>query len=352
MKLRRMAIVATCTGLIAGSLFSAVVAAGPVAVSTVAMFSSEAYTDVDEEDANLIDDIEAGGHTLVIIDDVTPEAFTAGLADANVLILPERSDGIVEAMSTEARDVVTDWVDAGGRLVLTWSGDASTTLNELFGFSTVDSGACNEEEAAPCALTPAAADTEFADGPDPIFGVNATGGIVSASLPAGSTVIYEGDGSAEPRGVAAAGVSEPGATVAAVPVGDGVVITLGWDWYPDTEGGADATTASAEDEADWAVVLDLALSQPEVSVDSPAAGTLRLVMDSPSTQPVFVRLVIDGTEHIVVIAAKTTEANFDAEGGAAVEWDVPGWGIGEGSVEVLAANAAPVPVPAAPSFTG
>ena len=363
MKLRSAAALAALTGLVAGPLLSAVVVgAGPVAESTVAMFSAEGYTDVGEEDANLIDDIEAGGHTVDIIDEVTAAAFTAGLADANVLIMPERSEGVIDDLDAEGRAVITDWVAGGGRLVATWAEDASYVLNELFGFATSTSEACVDgEDGGPCALMPAAADTEFADGPDPLLGVNATWSILSSSLPAGSTVIYEGQFVEEAQEVStsAAGLApEIGAAVAAVPVEDGVVITLGWDWYPDTEGGADATAASAEDETDWALVLDLALSQPEVTASSPAAGQLRLTSDSPSTQPVFVRLVIDGTEHIVTIAAKTTEANFDVGGSATVEFSVPGWGIGEGTVEVAGATAAPrpaapaAPVPVAPTFTG
>jgi hypothetical protein len=334
---------------------SAVVAAGPVAVSRVAMFSSDEYTDVDEEDANLIDDIEAGGHTVVIIDEVTAEAFTTGLEGANVLILPEGSTGIVDDLDAEARAVITDWVEAGGRLVLTEASNASDTLDELFGFSTEYSDACNDDDEIECPLTDAAGDTEFADGPGTIVGIDATGSIVSSSLPAGSTVIYEGEGGQvlEPRATAAGELSALGATVAAVPVEDGVVITLGWDWFPENDVEFEAA-ATPEDEADWAMVLDLALSQPEVTASSPAAGTLDLTMDSPSTQPVFVRLVIDGTEHIVTIAAKTTTASFDVGGQATVEWDVPGWGIGEGTVEVAGATAAPPaePAPVAPTFTG
>jgi hypothetical protein len=354
MRLRTAAVFAALTGLVAGPLVSVMsVGAGPVAVSRVAMFSSEEYTDVEEEDANLIDDIEAGGHTVVIIDDISAAAFTAGLDGANVLILPEQSAEVVDDLSAEAAAVITDWVAAGGRLVLTWVDDASYVLNELFGFSTETNGACNDSDEIECPLTAAAGDTEFADGPDSLVGIDATDSIISSSLPPGSTVIYEGLGEpgGEPR--AAGELSEPGATVAAVPVEDGVVITFGWDWYPENEGGVEAAATPA-DEADWATVLDLALSQPEVSASSPAAGALELTMDSPSTQPVFVRLVIDGTEHIVVIAAKTTSAAFDVGGQATVEWDVPGWGIGEGTVEVAGATAAPPaePAPAAPTFTG
>jgi hypothetical protein len=353
MKLHTAAAIAALTGLVAGTLLTAIVAAGPVALSTVAFFSNDQYTDVAEEDANMIADLEAGGHTVVLVEELTAAAFTEALTDANALVIPENG-GFYDDLPADAATVISDWVEAGGRLVLADASNASEGLTELFGFSTQDTSGCSEED-DPCELTEAAADTEFADGPADLQGVNATGSIISSTLPAGSTVIYEGPGSAQAGSAASPAGEDVAVTpVAAVPVEDGVVIALGWDWYPDADGGADAVAASAEDEADWATVLDFAVSQPEVTASSPAAGALDLTMDSPSTQPVFVRLVINGTEHVVVIAAKTTSASFDVGGAATVEWDVPGWGIGEGTVEVAGATAAPPaePAPAAPTFTG
>jgi hypothetical protein len=202
----------------------------------------------------------------------------------------------------------------------------------------------------------------MADGPADLAYVDDSTSLAPDSLPEGSTIFYEGVVTGDPE-IRAAGDAqaageepepEPGTPLAAavsMPYGDGAVLFLGWDWYPDAQSDSDATAASVEQEAEWALVLDLAVSQPEVTADSPGPGALRLTMDSPSTQPVFVRLVINGTEHTVPIAAKTTEANFDVGGAATVEWDVPGWGIGEGTVEVAGAAAAQ-PVPAAPNFTG
>ena len=363
MKLRTAAAFAALIGLVAGPFLSAIVAAGPVAVSTVAVFSNDTYTDVEEEDTNLIDDLEAGGHTVVLIEELTAEAFTAGLDGAQVLAIPEVDSGeILADASAELLDVIASFVDGGGRILFFGSSDPTGLMNELFGYELEYLGEFCVPEAAgdtstaavgDCVLTAEAADTEMADGPADLAYVDDSTSVAPASLPDGSTVFYEGVAGAVPGSAGTAGVVLDLVASASMPYGDGAVLFFGWDWFPDAEGG-DSVAAGVAEEAEWATVLDLGVSQPEVSASSPAAGTLDLTMDSPSTQPVFVALVINGTPHTVVIAAKTTSASFDVGGQATVAWTVPGWGIGEGTVDVAGATAAPpaAPAPAAPTFTG
>lgn len=358
MKLRNALAVAAITGLAAGPFLSVAGAARPVADSTVAVFANGAYVDldpvtVDGEVENAIDDLEGAGHVVETFTDISAAGFTAALDGADVLLIPEleQDPGLYDDMTAEARAVVADWVEAGGRLVLMDGDHAAIGLNALFGFSTVP-GSGNGGDATATKDAAAAADTEFDEGPSELADISATDGLITASLPEGTTDVYLGG--VVPVGTAGEGQAGPMSTVGSVPVGDGAVIYLGWDWFPDTESAADAVAATAEDEAAWAIVLDLAVSQPEVTASSPAPGALDLTMDSPSTQPVFVELVINGTTHTVVIAAKTTSASFDVGGEAAVAWSVPGWGIGEGTVEVGGATAAPpaAPAPVAPTFTG
>ena len=113
----------------------------------------------------------------------------------------------------------------------------SDGLNALFGFETEALDGCDEGGDDPCELTAAAADTEFADGPATLLGVNATGAIITSTLPAGSTVIYEGVEDDDEGGddVVAPAALVDVAGVAVVPFGDGAIVTLGWDWFPDTE---------------------------------------------------------------------------------------------------------------------
>lgn len=378
MKLRSAAGLAALAGLLAGTFTSAAVSAGPVATSTVAVFSDEDYTHPSEEDANVIDDLEAGGHTVVPIEDITAEAFSAGLADAEVLVIPELAnegesstvDDFMDDLDAAAEGVISDYVDGGGRVLFFGSTEPTDAMNALFGFAlepmqqfcsieeTGDAGTAAVGDG--CPLTAEAADTEMADGPAVITYVNDSSGLVPGSLPAGSTIFYLGQVEVEEEETDAGGGATPAAIVdvvaaASMPFGDGAVLFYGWDWFPAADlVNSDVSPADAATEADWATTLDLGVSQPEVTASSPAAGALDLTMDSPSTQPVFVRLVINGTEHTVVIAAKTTSASFDVGGAATIAWDVPAWGIGEGTVEVAGATAAPPaePAPAAPTFTG
>ena len=376
MKQRTAAVaMAALIGLVAGPFLTATVGAGPVAISTVYVFNNDTYVDSDQEVPNLIDDLEAGGHTVVEFEDISDESWVTVTEAAEVIVIPEleRKANIELDLSDAAIATITDWVDGGGRLL--WFGDegeAEEGLNAIFGFAVdeygdetcgvgdefSDVGAAVAEGDA-CPLTAEGGNTEWADGPSPLGYVNHTTGLVISTLPAGSTVVYQGaaddvfDG---PEADAAGDEPEPEpvladtAALVSMPYGDGVVVYHGWDWYPEQDE-ADADAATVQEESDWAVVLDFSVSQPEVTADSPAPGVLRLTMDSPSTQPVFVALVINGTTHTVPIAPKTTFANFDVAGGTVVAWSVPGWGIGEGSTEVAAGTAAQ-PVPAAPTFTG
>lgn len=346
-------------GLLAAPLITSLVDARPVAKSTVAVFANPSYVDAAPvgqggELPNIVDDLEAAGHTVREFTDESADGFTAALDGADVLLIPEleEDEKLYGDLTPEAAAVITDFVEGGGRMVMSYSDHAVSGLNVLFGFATTTTDGCDEGGDPTCILTPEAADTEFADGPATLNGVDATDGIAIDSLPAGSTVIYRFD----PILVQSAGEggSVPAASVAAVPVGDGVIITLGWDWFPDSEccDEESISSASVDDEVDWATVLDLAVSQPTVTASSPVAGKVTFTSDSPSTQPAFVVAVVDGETITVTIPAKATSGTADLPDGGSVAWSVPGWGVGEGSVNVLAANAAPVPVPAAPTFTG
>jgi hypothetical protein len=364
MKRRNVAVLAVVTGLVASPLLSSVmVGARPVAKSTVAVVTDEAFTDTAEEAAHVVDDLEAAGHTVDEIDPLNADTLATALEGADVLAMPEYDPSGPEEeeaapadyaadLDEASLDLIRDFVDAGGRVLVFGEATPEDDLNDIFGFDVEQVNSfCRSDEAEagsaavgdPCVLTEEAAETEFADGPATLDYANGSMGLDPATLPTGATIAYLGQYDEELNDASAAAVADLAAVVS-MPFGDGAVVFLGYDWYP----------GESASEPDWATILDLAVSQPEVSASSPAPGTLDLTMDSPSTQPVFVRLVINGTEHTVVIAAKTTSASFDVGGAATVEWDVPGWGVGEGSVEVAGAAAAPraEPAPVAPTFTG
>ena len=303
MKRLALASCAALIGLVTAPLLSTMVDARPVAKSTVAVLTNPDYVDMGPENdggevENLITDLETAGHTAARFTDISAAGFTAALAEADVLAIPELEEGdLYEDLAEDAVAVINDFVEGGGRLVLFAAFDASQGLNTLFGFETDALNGCDESGDDPCELTAAAADTEFADGPATLLGVDATGAIISSTLPAGSTVIYSGvEDDEEGEDLVAPAALVDVAGVAVIPFGDGAIVTLGWDWFPDDEccveedDGGEVEAAAAEDEADWALVLDLAVSQPEVTVTSPSPNQLLLTSDSPSTQPVFVAL--------------------------------------------------------------
>lgn len=379
MKLRPAVATAATLGLVAIPLLSFPVEAGPVAVSTIAVLASDDYVDSDQEVVNLTDDLTAGGHTVVPFEDVSAAGLTAALDGADVLAIPELENSnddrigaaseLTDEMGADAKAVIASFVDGGGRILFFGSSDPTSDINDLFGFALDGVGDfCGDgggsRSVAPaavgddCVLTAAAGATEFADGPATLPYVDDSTALDPATLPSGSTVAYEGeiDTGEEPLEDVAPAAIVTIAGVAVMPYGDGAVVFLGWDWYPDAEG-SEAGAADAGQEALWAEVLDLAVSQPEVTAAVNADGDIVFTSDSPSTQPVFVALTINGTTQTVTIAAQTTTATVSPSVTSATtaSFAVPGWGIGEGSVQVGATAVAPpgpVPVVANPTFTG
>lgn len=374
MKLRFLAVGALA--LVASVVAPALVGAGPVATSVVAVLANGAYVDTGPmesggEVANLVEDLEAGGHTVREFDDISPAGLTAALDGADVLAIPELENSeeggagprgnLVDDLGEEGIAVIQAFVSDGGRILFFGDTEPDTVINSLFGFSVLTAwNSCDREDGdpengEPCVLTAAAAATEFADAPATITYVNGTTGLYVSSLPAGSTVIYqitveEGEGG-DPVDVAG---------LATMPYGDGMVVFYGWDWYPDSFG--DLEPVGVAEEAAWATVLDLGVSQPTVTATG-GTGQVTFTSDSPSTQPVFVEYTFGGTTAVAEIAPGSTSAVVGLTGSGGLSFSVPGWGVGEGSVEVLAATAAPEPtapvpagpaqpVPAAPSFTG
>ena len=356
MLLRRSLVGVVLVGVLTATFLNPVASARPSGRSTIAVFANGDYVNAQPLDmggdvANLVEDLEAADHTVRTFTDLSASGFTAALDGADVLLIPEQQvrHDLYDDMTAEAKAVVVDWVRAGGRLVMIYGLDAHYGLNTLFGFDTTLGIRSSSVQAVDTAAT-----TEFADGPPNLLEERFNLGLAGASLPAGTVDVY---------GTTA---GERSSTVGAVPVGDGVVIYLAWDWFPD-RGFGEPEPASAEGEADWARVLDLAVSQPEVTAtSSPDARTVTFTTDAPSTQPLFVRLLVDDVERTVTIAARTTTATYDLVDAGTVAWDVPGWGTGRGQVtppnvdSPPHASPAPAPEPApaaepapvAPTFTG
>ncbi|WP_436793748.1 Calx-beta domain-containing protein [Actinospongicola halichondriae] len=363
--------------------------------SNIAVFDNDDYGDSDQETALVIADLEAGGHNVTTFDGITAAEITAALDGQNVLVIPELEGGddgaLIADLDDDAEAVIADFVDGGGRIVFFGSSEPDAEINGLFGFSvsTSDDGdACDEPEDDDVDVTAAATagcnrvdtDTELHDGPATLLYVNDTTTLSIASLPEGSTVPYVDNNNAD------------GAAVALMPFGDGMVVFLGYDWFPDfdeEEDGevedvrpddagdqSDAGRVSAFAEGDdpqyddWEAVLDAVVSQPivtisDVSVDEGGDAVFTVSIDGPSSQPVFVALATsDGSATgpddfepnaaSVTIEPGATSATFtvptvddDAEEAAetfTLTGDTSLWGIvaGPGTATIAASDAAPV----------
>jgi hypothetical protein len=210
----------------------------------VAVFTNPAVVDAVggqwAEASNIQLSLAAAGHTVSTFDAMDAAGISAALAGKSVMILPEQEQGALYwSLDAAALNVIKAFVQAGGGLVVNY--DYYESLNEIFGFSMV-----SQSTSGSSSLMAAAAGTKFAGGPATLPWNDDTGGLVSASLPAGSQVIYETNGIA---------------TVSLTQFGAGQILHLGWDWF-------DAKPAGSLD-GGWLDVLGRGIDQLDTA--APAA---------------------------------------------------------------------------------
>lgn len=254
-------------GLAAGVLLSLL---APAAAATAAepidvvLYSNALYTDPSEEDAEMAAAVTAAGGVVTLFDggDNTVATWTAALVDAEILVLPEADRGnyYLTAFGSDVATYLAAWVAAGGQIIVAdfdetiplvsaiTGLDLTTAVGPLIDTATRQGGA--DLSALPASLQAA----------------NATVGLFFSDLTpeqlAAITPIY---------------AEADAASVATVAVGDGLVVLLGYDWYPD-----DFDIAGGI-RADWDAVLahfvqlaaPAAVVEPEAPTDTaPAAPQL------------------------------------------------------------------------------
>ena len=209
--------------------FFALAAVAHAQPGKVAVFDNGSYVDNEQnsffeaEGPNTIASLQSFGETVNVFTGTTAADFTAALAGQDSLVIPEQEKAggppcLSDDMGADGRDVVKNFVSAGGQLVVMSVGRNfcnTQFVNQVFGFN------MNEgREADVYNKTAAAAGTEWADGPDSIPNNNGTGDIDPTTLPTGAKAIYsDADGFA---------------AVVDIPFGDGSITMLGWDWYDST----------------------------------------------------------------------------------------------------------------------
>jgi Calx-beta domain len=215
----------------------------------VAVFNNPQFIDNDNQDAptefeaegpNTIASLQSFGENVTAFTDFSAAGFSAALAGKDSLVIPEEepqsqevitlrgvtSDCLDAFMDDDARNVIRNFVNAGGQLVVLAVGEDdcnATLVNHIFNWSLGTSDETDAIHARGKGLivfnkTPDANGTEWQDGPASIPENDATGVVLESTLPAvgGKSIYSDGQGDA---------------AVSVVPAGDGSVGLLGYDWF-------------------------------------------------------------------------------------------------------------------------
>ncbi|MCB0676257.1 MAG: hypothetical protein KDC30_06215, partial [Saprospiraceae bacterium] len=195
-------------------LFSAL---GSVQAQTIAFFADAACVqmsaDCGSEGYTLQQDLLACGYTVNTFTGTDAGSWSAALAGADALVIPETPECVSTiVLGAGVRAVIESFVNGGGELLHVIGGaedEAANFLNLTFGFALSGEGGDFTAN-----ITGAAAGTPFAGGPASLPPMN--DGDAVSNLPPGALSIYSGGGYSQ---------------VALIPYGTGHVVTLGWDWY-------------------------------------------------------------------------------------------------------------------------
>jgi hypothetical protein len=213
----------------------------------VAVFNNPQFIDNDNQDGpntfeaegpNTIASLQSFGENVTAFTDFSAAGFSAALAGKDSLVIPEEepqseeplrgasSDCLDAFMDDDARAVIKNFVNAGGQLVVLAVGEDGCNaelVNHIFNWSL---GTSDEADLilargkGPVIFnkTLDANGTEWQDGPGSIPENDATGVVFEDSLPAVSGRSIYSDGAGD-------------AAVSVIPVGDGSVSLLGYDWF-------------------------------------------------------------------------------------------------------------------------
>ena len=211
------------------SLFG-ILSAGSAHSANLAVFTDPQYVDESPTGEPILLQrclTDSLGHHVTAFSGTSSAEWSAALANADVLVIPEMEDtnALADSLSPAAKDVIRSFVQSQGRgLVICGDfqsppeSNATRLLNSVFSFSlefTGDTGLNSTLQAA------AAAGTAFQEGigVDPLPYGNGTYELSTSSLPPGALNLYaRGDTT----------------TVFATTVGTGRIVYLAYDWFLST----------------------------------------------------------------------------------------------------------------------
>ena len=216
----RNRLIAAATAVAAAFLAPLLIAAPAAALTTgddVLFYSNGTFTDVTQEDANMIAALEASGATVTTFDggDGSLVAWAAALtASIDAFVIPENGN-VWPSLLADVQALIAQWVADGGFLVLADIEDQRDIVSDVTGLDydtpwASGTGSSYSLQITDPALLP---EVQYANG---TTSINTAGW--GPDLLAIFTPIYaDGTNVAVGRWV----------------VGTGVIYGFGWDWYPD-----------------------------------------------------------------------------------------------------------------------
>ncbi len=277
------------------------------AVENVALFFNTSYVDSNgtsssDEAYNLKLTLEGFGHTVTTFTGITAAEVTTALAGKSILAMPEMESGDLNtAMAADAKQVINDWVNAGGILIVMNdnSNRGGTFINGVFGAYGLQRG--SPPGYIPYPRQEGANGTAFENSSASVTGKSATIPLLVSSLPSGALNLY-GDGD----------------TLSAVfykSEGYGAVYFFAWDWYNAAPNGSQ--------DAGWLDVLEVATVPPVVKIseisgsvtESGGTATFTAVLLEAPTANVTFSLASSDTSEGTISASSVTFT--------AANWNVP-----------------------------
>lgn len=244
----------------AGLALAPLALAGPASaqiVHRVVFFSNADYTNVGVNDANQISALESSGITVTVFDggDGSAEAWSAAIEGMQGVVIPY-SGNIYDTpvLSVAAAQVLQNYVSNGGTILLTTELQPEL-LSYLTGvdFTSVWWTVGSAGDTWPYVLPDPAfpAELAYTDAINAVDTSNWNDEQLNAVLP-----VYYSDDTVT-------------AAVLAFGVGSGNIYTVGYDWYPGTEG-SDAANRAAWNTVQGLLIPEAVESEP--SLESPAPG--------------------------------------------------------------------------------
>jgi hypothetical protein len=157
----------------------------PHPAQEVAFFFDPAEVDTTTEGRNLVVATEWLGHNVKLFEGADESAWSTALMNKDAVVIPEVTNDIVTFVESGAKVALERFVGDGGTLIANYNdGNVIAFLNEVFGFSLTGAGTVTGTRQF------TTTGSLFQEGPAALPFNNDSVGMVSASLPVGTSNLY------------------------------------------------------------------------------------------------------------------------------------------------------------------